>query len=64
MFDAWVVAAGFVLGGLGRLWVEARQRRGARPRIDDVDAIRGRDALAVGLIQCLALFPGVSRSGA
>lgn len=64
LFNAWVVAAGFVLGGLVMLWVEARQRRGARPRIDDVDAIRGRDALAVGLIQCLALFPGVSRSGA
>lgn len=64
LFNAWVVAAGFVLGGLVMLWVEARQRHGARPRIDDVDAIRGRDALAVGLIQCLALFPGVSRSGA
>ncbi|MCS6809814.1 MAG: undecaprenyl-diphosphate phosphatase [Tepidimonas sp.] len=63
LFNAWVVAAGFVLGGLVMLWVEARQQH-ASARIHDLDAIRGRDALAVGLIQCLALFPGVSRSGA
>ncbi|TSE18463.1 Undecaprenyl-diphosphatase [Tepidimonas alkaliphilus] len=63
LFNAWVVAAGFVAGGVVMLAVEAWQRRRS-PRLDDVDAIGWRDALGVGLIQCLALIPGVSRSGA
>ena len=63
LFNAWVVAAGFAAGGVVMLLVEAQQRR-RPPRIDDVDAIGWRDALGVGLIQCLALIPGVSRSGA
>lgn len=63
LFNAWVVAAGFIVGGVVMLWVEAWQRRRA-PRLADVDAIGWRDALGVGLIQCLALVPGVSRSGA
>jgi undecaprenyl-diphosphatase len=46
------------------LWVEARQARQPSQRIDDVDAVSWKDALAVGLIQMLALIPGVSRSGA
>ena len=33
-------------------------------RIHDVEYMRGRDALKVGLVQCLAMVPGTSRSGA
>jgi len=29
-----------------------------------VDDLRGRDALKVGVVQCLAIIPGTSRSGA
>ena len=64
LFNPLVVALGFIVGGVVMLWVEARQARASDHRIDDVDAVRWRDALAVGLIQCLALVPGVSRSGA
>jgi len=46
------------------LWVERLQRLGASSPIADVDAVSWRDALKVGLIQCAALVPGVSRSGA
>ncbi|MDM7462919.1 undecaprenyl-diphosphate phosphatase [Tepidimonas taiwanensis] len=64
LFNAWVVAAGFIVGGVLMLWVEAwRARRGA-PRVADVEHLTWRDALGVGLIQCAALVPGVSRSGA
>jgi len=64
LFNPVVVALGFIVGGFIMLWVEARQARAGAPRLDDVDAVGWRDALAVGLIQCCALVPGVSRSGA
>jgi undecaprenyl-diphosphatase len=64
LFSPLVVAGGFIAGGIVMLWVEARQARQPSQRIDDVDAVSWKDALAVGLIQMLALIPGVSRSGA
>ena len=64
LFNPLVVALGFMVGGAIMLWVEARQARQPAQRVDDVDHVRWRDALAVGLIQCVALIPGVSRSGA
>lgn len=64
LFHPLVVATGFIAGGLVILWAEARQARGAPVHAQTVDEVRWRDALKVGLIQCLALVPGVSRSGA
>lgn len=70
LFDDWIdahlfnpvtVAAALVVGGLGILAVEALAAR-RTPRVTDVDRIGTPDALKVGLAQCLALFPGVSRS--
>jgi undecaprenyl-diphosphatase len=64
LFNPVVVALGFIVGGLVILWAEHLQRRGAQARVDDVDHVRWQDALKVGLVQCTALVPGVSRSGA
>lgn len=64
LFTPVVVAMGFIVGGLVILWAEHLQARGIQARVDDVDNVRWQDALAVGLIQCTALVPGVSRSGA
>ena len=65
LFNPTVVASTFILGGLVILWAERRQRQAATaPRILDVDAMGWRDALKVGLVQCLAMVPGTSRSGA
>ena len=61
LFTPIVVATTFIVGGFVILWAERRQ---TTPRIDSVDAMRPRDALGVGLCQCLALVPGTSRSGA
>lgn len=55
----WVVGAALVLWSGVMLLAE---RRGTRER--GMDALTMRDALAMGLLQCLALIPGVSRSGA
>jgi undecaprenyl-diphosphatase len=62
LFNAPVVAASFVVGGLIILWAE--RRPASRVRIDSVDAMTPWDALKVGLAQCVAMIPGTSRSGA
>ena len=62
LFTPAVVATTFIVGGLIILWAERRPT--ASVRIRDVDEMRGRDALKVGLVQCLAMIPGTSRSGA
>ncbi|KRC00467.1 UDP pyrophosphate phosphatase [Hydrogenophaga sp. Root209] len=64
LFNPLVVALGFIVGGVVILWAERRQERGVAPRIESVDDVRWTDALKVGLVQCAALVPGVSRSGA
>jgi undecaprenyl-diphosphatase len=64
LFSPLVVALGFIVGGFVILWVERLQRLGAVSPIQEVDDVRWTDALKVGLIQCAALVPGVSRSGA
>lgn len=61
LFNAPVVAASFIVGGLIILWVERRQ---TTVRIESVDAMSALDALKVGLAQCVAMIPGTSRSGA
>ena len=62
LFTAPVVATTFILGGLVILWAESRPR--SATRIRTVDEMRPADALKVGLVQCLAMIPGTSRSGA
>ena len=65
LFTPVVVASTFIIGGFIILWAEARQKKSATAaRIQDVDAMTPMDALKVGLIQCLAMIPGTSRSGA
>ena len=65
LFTPAVVASTFIVGGLIILWAERRQVRAeTAPRILSVDQMSGLDALKVGLVQCLALLPGTSRSGA
>ncbi len=64
LFQPLVVALGFIGGGLVMLWAEHLQKRAASMRVTDIDCVHWSDALKVGLIQCTALVPGVSRSGA
>jgi undecaprenyl-diphosphatase len=52
--------AGFLVLGAGALWL-ADRIGSHRRELDDLD---GRSALVIGLSQALALFPGISRSGA
>ncbi len=62
LFTAEVVATTFIVGGLIILWAE--RRPASAVRVHSVDDMDWRDALKVGLVQCLAMIPGTSRSGA
>jgi undecaprenyl-diphosphatase len=62
LFNPVVVASAFIVGGLIILWAERRQ--GRTVRIEQIDDMTPLDALKVGLVQCLAMIPGTSRSGA
>lgn len=60
MFARPIAAAGFLLVTAALL--AASERLGHRER--DLDGLAWLDALLVGLAQALAIFPGISRSGA
>ena len=62
LFTPTVVASTFIVGGFIILWAERRQQ--ASVRIQSVEDMAPLDALKVGLVQCLAVVPGTSRSGA
>ena len=62
LFTPTVVATTFILGGFIILWAERRPQSAAR--IHSVDDMSALDALKVGLVQCMAMIPGTSRSGA
>ena len=65
LFTPAVVATTFIVGGFIILWAEKRQAAGGTAvRIHNVDDMSALDALKVGLVQCLAMVPGTSRSGA
>lgn len=60
--NAVVVAIALVLGGIAILVIEALARGSTLP--PGIASLPYARALGVGLIQCLAMIPGVSRSGA
>jgi undecaprenyl-diphosphatase len=62
LFTPVVVASTFIIGGFIILWAEKRPQSAARvSMVEDMTAL---DAIKVGLVQCLAMIPGTSRSGA
>jgi undecaprenyl-diphosphatase len=60
-FGAPRLAAAFLIVNGTMLFLADRLRKGARRPLEN---LRWRDALIIGVWQCLALIPGMSRSGA
>ncbi len=56
-----LIALMLILGGIVLLFVD---RIAPKPMVDDATKMPIGKALAIGFMQCLALIPGVSRSGA
>ena len=61
LFNPFVVASAFILGGFLIIWAEKRQHIVHAESLDDLTWL---DALKVGFAQALAMIPGTSRSGA
>jgi undecaprenyl-diphosphatase len=61
LFNPWVVCFTLIAGGAVLLWVD---QVNLKPRYNDVTTYTLPMYLGIGLIQCVAMVPGVSRSGA
>ncbi|MDO7910538.1 undecaprenyl-diphosphate phosphatase [Pseudomonas sp. 22-AL-CL-001] len=60
LFNPITVAAALVIGGLIMLWAERREHQ---VTVEHVDQMSWHQALKIGLVQCVAMIPGTSRSG-
>ena len=61
LFDPWIVCVSLIVGGLVLVWVESLD---LKPRHREVAAFSMPMYLLIGVFQCAAMIPGVSRSGA
>jgi undecaprenyl-diphosphatase len=61
LFNPTVVALALILGGIAILVIE---RLRPVPTVNQIENFTPRLALGIGLVQCVAMVPGVSRSGA
>jgi undecaprenyl-diphosphatase len=61
LFNVWIVCTMLIVGGGVLLWVD---RLKFAPRYHDATEFPLLTYLIIGLCQCLAMIPGVSRSGA
>lgn len=69
LLHSWIKAhmtPGIVAIGLaaGAIWILAMEHLGTPQERDEIDNMSWKTALGIGLFQCLALWPGVSRSAA
>jgi len=60
-FAPYAVGGALILGAGAIEWIDRRYRRAGPQTLDDVTF---RQALLIGLCQCVSMWPGVSRAGA
>lgn len=61
LFNVWIVCVSLIVGGVVLIWID---RVTLRPRYHDATTFPLPTYLLIGICQCLAMIPGVSRSGA
>jgi undecaprenyl-diphosphatase len=65
LFNPWTVAIALVLGGLVILYIERNPSTNlGQAKIISIKDLTFKTAFYIGLIQCLSMIPGTSRSGA
>ena len=61
LFNPWTVSITLLIGGIIILFIEKKNKE---PKILSISNLGYKTVLLIGLVQCLAMVPGVSRSGA
>jgi undecaprenyl-diphosphatase len=61
LFNVWIVCTMFIIGGFVLLWID---RLDLKPRYHDAQKFSLPMYFGIGVIQCLSMVPGGSRSGA
>ena len=61
LFNVWIVCTMLIIGGFVLLWVD---RLDLKPRYHDATKFSLPMYFGIGVIQCISMVPGVSRSGA
>ena len=61
LFTPRAVIYGFIVGGILLIVIENIYRK-RRPKATNIDRITAKEALVVGVAQCFAMWPGMSRS--
>jgi len=65
LFNPWTVAIALLVGGLVILFVERKRPKGCPdPKIISISNLSYKTAFFIGLVQCLSMIPGTSRSAA
>ncbi|MCE5268249.1 MAG: undecaprenyl-diphosphate phosphatase [Planctomycetaceae bacterium] len=59
LFHPLTVAAALAVGAV---WILVTEYWHPRPKVEGVDSLTWREALSIGLFQCLSLWPGMSRA--
>lgn len=61
LFNSWTVAVTLFAGGLIILFIESKNKK---PKTESIASLSYKTAFYIGLIQCLSMIPGTSRSAA
>lgn len=61
LFAPWAVVVGFLVGGILLIVIENNFRK-KKHAVRNIDKINPKQSLLIGFFQCLAMWPGMSRS--
>ncbi len=62
LFETWPVVAALALGGLLMIGLDRWLARRVAPPVRSLESLTSREALMIGLAQCVSLWPGMSRA--
>jgi undecaprenyl-diphosphatase len=62
LFGTWPVVAALLIGGVAIIFFSRKPQTGETPAGQALEAMTWKQAVGIGLLQCVAMWPGTSRS--